>query len=387
MRNFAVLQPASSPYNIAEKVQQANIDLFSNPPTSMEKTSRVTFREELTSYEPELLTDDDVNSLESDSPVDEAFSSSIQHLEYHKNSNVLNLNIFDINEEDEVEDIVEEEGLEEHEFYTEIDNNLSLQIQDSITNNNADERNNTALRAPSINDNTIKSSPRHKKSRIKSAYCSPNILVECKNHCIERLDFDLSMSIKKLEIREKPVKCPLLKLQRRKCCDDNRSKNPINLPCYNGHHSEYGLSSEELQKRQKRFEIMKLKEQKRKDLIREYKNRRNQQNEQVFCQWLKEVAQRKALKQAASNNSKECYSPNVISFPTKSTEKVERPRTANEFVPKQNIKKTKRPRTSPACVFIEVPRKMLEKGIHIGDLLVANNNFATKKMHILTVAS
>lgn len=386
MRNFAVLQPASSPYNIAEKVQQANIDLFSNPPTSMEKTSRVTFKEELTSYEPELLTDDDVNSLESDSAIDEIFiCNNNQHLEYHKNPNVLDLNIFDINEEEEVDEIVEEVDLEENEFFTQIDNNPNVQTQDFIAANS--EKNIVGIRQHSnINENSVKSSL-HKKSRIKSPFYSPNILVECKNHCIERLDFDLSMSIKRLEIQEKPIKCPLLKLQRRKCCDDNRSKNRVNLPCYNGHHSEYGLSSEELQKRERRVELIKLKEQKRKELIREYKNRRNQQNEQVFCQWLKEVAQRKALKQASGNSSKQCFSPNIISFPTKSTEKVERPRTANEFVPRQNIKKTKRPRTSPACVFIEVPRKMLEKGIHIGDLLVANNNFAAKKMHILTVAS
>jgi hypothetical protein len=95
MKKFAVLQPASSPYNIAEKVQQANIDLFSsNTLTTMEKTSRVTFKEELTSYEPELfLTDDDVNSIESDPPETELTPESDQILEY-KSSNVINLNIF-----------------------------------------------------------------------------------------------------------------------------------------------------------------------------------------------------------------------------------------------------------------------------------------------------
>jgi hypothetical protein len=396
MKKFAVLQPASSPYNIAEKVQQANIDLFSsNTLTTMEKTSRVTFKEELTSYEPELfLTDDDVNSIESDPPETELTPESDQILEY-KSSNVINLNIFDINEEEEVDDdvieeIVPEEGeIESHHF----DNKTDL--YEELNESDDSERNeNMTVRISSGESRTtssIKKKKVRKKSPIFRSSRSENLLVECKNHCIERLDFDLSMSIKKLEIREKPVNCPLLKLQRRKCCDENRAKNPSILPCYNGHRSEYGLSSEELEKRERRKEIIKMKEQKRQQLMREYKNRKNQQNEEVFCQWLKDIAKRKAQKQkinTGNNSAKQCFSPNVISFPTKVCEKAnERPKTANEFVPRQNIKRARRPHTSPACVFIEVPQKLLERGIHIGDLLVTNSSLASKKMHILTVSS
>lgn len=392
MKNFAVLQPASSPYNIAEKVQQANIDLFSCNFTTMEKTSKVKFKEELTSYEPELfLTDDDVNSIESDPPENEPN----QILEY-KSSNVINLNIFDINEEEEIdEDVIEEIVSEECGILGNTIDNKSEYFEELNESENSEQNENVTVRISSGDfNNKIKSTVKKKKVRKKSPLCnsekSGNVQIECKNHCIERLDFDMSMSIKKLEIYEKPVKCPLLKLQRRKCCDENKTRNPTNLPCYNGHRSEYGLSSEELEKRERRREIIKLKEQKRQQLMREYKNRKNQQNEQVFCQWLKDVAKRKAQKQRIDigNGVKQCFSPNVISFPTKVCEKTnERPKTANEFVPRQNIKRARRPHTSPACVFIEVPQKLLERGIHIGDLLVTNSNFASKKMHILTVSS
>ncbi|KYB29259.1 uncharacterized protein LOC103315117 [Tribolium castaneum] len=387
------LQPASSPYNIAEKVQQANIDLFSTSITSMEKTSRVKFKEELTSYEPELvLTDDDVNSLESDPPESDFVPEPGQVLEY-KSSNVINLNIFDINEEEEIEEDVIEEIVPDECDVTIGDNldNKNTFFEEFIESESTEQNENVTVRITSSDCNT-KSTLKRKKVRKKSPLVKTagNVHIECRNHCIERLDFDMSMSIKKLEIHEKPVKCPLLKLQTRKCCDENKSRNPTNLPCYNGHRSEYGLSSEELEKRERRKEIIKLKEQKRQQLMREYKNRKNQQNEEVFCQWLKDVARRKAQKQKINtgNGAKQCFSPNVISFPTKVCEKInERPKTANEFVPRQNIKRARRPHTSPACVFIEVPQKLLERGIHIGDLLVTNSNFAAKKMHILSVSS
>lgn len=393
MKNFAVLQPASSPYNIAEKVQQANIDLFSNIVT-MEKTSRVTFKEELTSYEPEpLLTDDDVNSIESDPPDTEIQSDTSQILEY-KSTNVINLNIFDISEEEEIdEEVIEEIVPEACDTIVSktADNNFTF--DDDFNESNISEKDENPTFQVSSSERIPKSYSKKKKIRKKSPSKSSKngniIQVDCRNHCIERLDFDMSMSIKKLEIHEKPVKCPLLKLQRRKCCDENKTKNPTTLPCYNGYRSEYGLSSEALEKRERRKEIIRLKEQKRQQLLQEYKNRKNQQNEEVFCQWLKEVARRKAQKESATNNrTKQCFSPNVISFPTKAVEKVnERPKTANEFVPRQNIKRAKRPHTSSACVFIEVPRKLLERGIHIGDLLVTNSSLAAKKMHILTVSS
>ncbi|KAJ3654585.1 hypothetical protein Zmor_013763 [Zophobas morio] len=382
------LQPASSPYNIAEKVQQANIDLFSNTLTTMEKTSRVTFKEELTSYEPELfLTDDDVNSLESDPPETTELVENSQILEY-KSSNVINLNIFDISEEEEeVEDVIDEIVTEECEV-EDLDNNS---FHDQLDESEESRNDNVTVRISSGGSET-KSSVRKKKVRKRSPLPKSSkishIPVECKNHCIERLDFDMSMSIKKLEIREKPVKCPLLKLQTRKCCDENKARNPTNLPCYNGFRSEYGLSSAELERRERRRQIIKMKEQKRQQLLKEYKNRKNQQNEEVFCQWLKDVARRKAQKQKinTNNSAKQCFSPNVISFPV--CEKMgERPRTASEFVPRQNIKRTRRPHTSSACVFIEVPQKLLERGINIGDLLVNNSSFAAKKMHIVTVSS
>lgn len=69
LNTILVLQPSSSPYNITEKVQQANFDLFNSTPQTSRST-KVKFRDELISFEPDL-TDDDVNSIESDQVADD----------------------------------------------------------------------------------------------------------------------------------------------------------------------------------------------------------------------------------------------------------------------------------------------------------------------------
>lgn len=408
-RIFSVLQPSSSPYNIAEKVQQANIDLYSNAAVVMEKTWKIKFRDEIATYEPEL-TDDDVNSIESDNAeilpsttTVQVDNNNVQMLEYKttyrdhttEDETDLDNNMFSINEDDEVIEEIES-ALNVDDML--LDNNY-LSVDDAdVDSNNNDDNNKLALDAGGIKqERSSQKSGKRKRFKNKSRNkLNASDIVNCKNHCIEKLDFDLSMSIRKLVIHEKsPVECPLLKLQQRKCCDDKKIKYQQNLPCYNGLRSEYGLSSAELEKREKRKELTRLREKKREQLLGEYRQRKMQQNEQVFSQWLKDVAKRNTTHQKHkvdninANNTKTRFSPKVINFPIKvHHEKVtERPKTVNSFVPRHSVKKAPiiRPHTSHASVFIEVPQKLLGRGISIGDLLINDSNFSTRKLHIVTV--
>nr|XP_023015745.1 uncharacterized protein LOC111505204 isoform X1 [Leptinotarsa decemlineata] len=371
------LQPSSTPYNIAEKIQEANIVLFTtNPTLSNQKTSRVRFREELISYEPDM-TDDDVNSIESDHI--EITSDSQSTVEFKTTING-DLNIFDIEEVDEVEEIVEEVN-------SEIDFNVEkVQESSEFIKEKDGERNmtNNTINITSNMYNSIKKSGKQKQQNQRYSNIHK---VHCRDHCIERLDFDLSMSIKKLEIHEKVILPPLQLLQR-KCCDEVKQKVYRNLPSYNGLRSEYGLTYRQLQKREREKEISKLKEQTRRKLIEEYRDRKIQQNEEVFSQWLKEISRRRTEKHSAQKlKIKQSITPNVISLPNKQQGKVRaRPKTANEFVPKTQVKKPRRPHTTSSCVFIEVPQRLLERGINIGDLIITNSKFFTKKLHLLAVS-
>lgn len=237
----------------------------------------------------------------------------------------------------------------------------------------------------SVSTHSSSKSKRKKSSKHKSAL-SPSE-VHCKEHCIDKLECDLSMSIKKLEIHEK-FHLPPLQLLQRKCCDEVRQKVPKALPRYNGLRSEYGLSSRQLEKRERQKQILKMKEEMRQTLMSEYKKRKIEQNEEVFCQWLKEVGRRKAERQTTRRPKlKEIVNSNIITLPTSITGKNrERPQTANDFVPKTNVKKRRRPNTTHSCVHIEVPQSVLEQGFSFGDLVVTNSKLFTRNIHFVTVS-
>lgn len=239
------------------------------------------------------------------------------------------------------------------------------------------------------------------KRRRKSKYCTE---VHCKDHCIEKIDKNLSISIKKLEIHEKStVNLPPLQLHQRQCCDDVKlSSSSQNLPNYNGYRSEYGLTYRQLKNKNRHLEMIKQKELARQKLIEQYRHLKVQQNETVFCQWLKEVSRRNKEQTELKNQFKikhktspfeilpKSLSPMAINnnkHVIKTGRTKERPKTAgyNEFVPKTNVKK-KRPHTTQSCVYIEVPQNLLKRGIYIGDLLVTNSMEIGKKLHILTVS-
>ncbi|XP_076260117.1 uncharacterized protein LOC143196336 [Rhynchophorus ferrugineus] len=399
--NPLVLQPSSSPYNITEKVQQANLDLF-NSTLETARSIKVKFREELVSFEPDL-TDDDVNSIESDQVEEdqgiiEKVPDSTDNMSAY--STVLRENI-------SLEDTEEEEEEVGEAFVEEIlssDDDGEIQAEGSFRQSEyvAESKVSNELRKGNVEDQIDQKAEKRKNKGRKG---SKRTEINCKDHCIEQVDSRLSMLIKKLDIQEKPVvNLPPLQLHQRHCCDDTKSSHSFrNLPNYNGYRSEYGLSYRQLKNKHKHIETIRQKEMARQKLIEEYRIMKVQQNESVFCQWLKEVSRRNRQKREINRENKlrlksvgfqpqtpqKCLSPNVVninqSLMRQERDRV-RPKTAgfNEFVPKGHIKK-KRPSTTQSCVYIELPKSVLKKGIYIGDLLITNSKKISKKLHILTV--
>lgn len=381
---FVVLQPASSPYDIKEKVQTANTELFNHNPDLENREIRLKFKEDLVDYEPD--TEDDVNSIESYSEtVDYSIiEKEILHKQIEEN-NVLtiNTNLFDVPEADIEEEIVEEIG-ESVLYETKITSNGNYELEEYVESISENEHNfNIAIERPTqnVNNDTLNIPPIKVNSEKRRT--NKNYHINCKNHCIERLDIDLDLSINRLHITEKP--CPMLKLQPRKCCEKNLIKIEQKLPIYGGYKSEYGLSLEQLEKKERKKEMIKLREQKRQEVLREYKERKVQQNEEIFCQWLKNISKRKRDVETREKKTKKCLTPTVFSFPNKTDDKIkQRPKTAH-FQPSHAVKKLKRPHTSTSCVFIEVPRNLLRNGISVGDIFIQNPPIKTNKLHFLSV--
>ncbi|XP_066153208.1 uncharacterized protein [Euwallacea fornicatus] len=385
------LQPTSSPYNITEKVQQANFFLFNSTPQTSRST-KVKFRDELVSFEPDL-TDDDVNSIESDDHVDDFPSSNDPHQVIKLDQDNVPYNtilrgevdIFDI--EEEIDEAIVEELILSDENFTE--NECPNETKKPILSPKANE-----LNIKKCTNSNSGGSKKYCKRRRRPHRELRQQQVRCKEHCIEKLDAHLLMSIKKLEIHEKPpLNLPPLQLHQRKCCDDIKLANSDrNLPHYNGSRSEYGLSSRQIKNRDRYTEMIRQKEIARRKLIEDYRALKVQQNEQVFCQWLREVSKRnkeriQGVKHSGiSSRFRDLSYGNNSNFTDKGMVKYEnkgRPKTAG-FVPK--TKKKKRPHSSQSCVYIELSPNLLNKGVHIGDLLITNSKELSKKFHILTIS-
>ncbi|XP_017768947.1 PREDICTED: coiled-coil domain-containing protein 181 [Nicrophorus vespilloides] len=336
------LQPASSPYDLKEKLEAANKALLEDDSTLSIREQRVQFHENLVDYEPDL-TDDDVQSIESynESPD----QTPVEELQYILSSS----RIYDIQEEEEeleeIDEIVEDEIREEI-VNDEIDE--TLETEDGVELEQQEEVEEKL--------NVVNGNRRSKKCRRRSA----NYRIDCKNHCIEGFEPQPAASA----IDEGRPPCPPLKLRTRKCCE--RTENVARkLPMYTGCRSEYGLSYRQLERRERRREAVRLREQKSREVQREFAERRRDQNEQIFRQWLREVSVRDAGVGV-------------------STRKPSRPQTAH--CPQNNrvkVKRRSRPHTShPTCVYIKVPEEALRDGLQVGSVVVARKVLSSKQLQI-----
>lgn len=153
------------------------------------KSPKVKFREELISFEPEL-TDDDVNSIESDyieiKPGNQSPVMECKTTIFSPQSNIFKI------EEKEDDDHVEDEIIEEI-----LDDEI-IKRSTEYNINSTPETSFVETFNQMSNKSTSKSSKRKIYSKPKSAAGLNE--VHCKQHCIDKLECDLSMSIKKLKI-------------------------------------------------------------------------------------------------------------------------------------------------------------------------------------------
>lgn len=156
-----VLQPTASPYNIAEKVKKANEALFNDNPDLENKTTKVKFKEDLVDYEPSL-TEDDVNSIESDNTNDnieyEEINNEVIHIPINEAS-VINLNLYNAEEveediEEEEEDVAEEE--EEEEIADSIDSVVTSEVTATLENFTLSSLNTNEANAELTNEKSAK---------------------------------------------------------------------------------------------------------------------------------------------------------------------------------------------------------------------------------------
>lgn len=382
---FSVLKPTSSPYNIAEKVKKANEALSMDNPDLDEREIKVKFKEDLVDYEPSL-TEDDVNSIESDEiPEDDDypqfFNTERNVFSDESVQSVINLNSDDLILED-VDDEEDVKSEDKQETTEENDDGESVAEEESIKDEETEEE--AGFTEPEESFELPKETKKHKRKRkfTQNNRYTHTQGVDCRSHCIERLD--LGLRIKKLDIHEKTVVRPILKLQERKCCEDN---NKLNLPSYVGYRSEYGLSLEQLERREKINQIIRMKEEKRQQVLREFRERRRQQNEEVFCQWLRNVSNRRKTVTTAKG-TKETLLPNIINLPpgnNRVQQQKARPVTA-PLPPKSQffVRQKRRPQTSPAYVYIQVPQDVLKRGINVGNVYVSLSKDKNKKVNIVT---
>lgn len=352
-------------------------------PNLDEREIKVKFKDNLVDYEPSL-TEDDVNSIESDDEtVEDDFAKffntersvfsdeSVQSVINNLTAGEVILEEEETKHEDSEEETVEsEESCEEKEqdvVFTEAEESFELPEDSEVEE----------TKAP------IKQFKNKRKFVRKRNSYAHNREVDCKSHCIESID--LGLQIKKLNIHEKAVVKPILKLQERKCCEDNNNAKNQNLPAYVGFRSEYGLSKEQLERRAKINQIIRMKEEKRQQVLREFRERKRQQNEQVFCQWLRNISKRKTS--GKQKVAKETLSPKIINLPAgnkpQQQQKV-RPVTA-PLPPKSQffLRQKRRPQTSPAYVYIQVPHNLLRHGISVGNVYVSLSGGRNKNIDIV----
>ena len=365
--SILVLQPSSSPYDIKDKLDEANRALSDDNPNLENRRVKIKFREELVDYEPEH-TDDDVQSIESYDNLD--FADDQPKLKLNVYPPAFSFDLGEGNEQEELCEYVDEEtdgGENEIEEVIDVeDDDTTYAIEDANDSGEVEGNVVEVGDVPCIKE-TKKEHPQGSETRFQ---------VNCRRHCIEKLELDLSIS--KLRIGDRKL-CPGLKLIKRKCCEEK--KGVENLPRYSGLHSEYGLSVKQLQKRQRTAERTKMREMKQTELAEEYKRRKGQQNEMIFRRWLDDISARKT-----AGKRRTPLATNVLNIAPKCVNKGDRPKTANCLVPRP--RSTVRRKSSSARVFVEVPRKLLRRGVNVGHLVISDmsNRASSVGIHMVTLS-
>ncbi|GJQ83858.1 hypothetical protein Trydic_g12723 [Trypoxylus dichotomus] len=107
--------------------------------------------------------------------------------------------------------------------------------------------------------------------------------------------------------------------------------------------------------------------------MEEYKSSTIQQKKEIFSQWLRNIQKRKEEQVNRNKKGKKVISPKILEIPNKQFVRMERPKTSYPLITNHGVRKLKKPNTSTARIFIQVPQNVLRKGLHVGDIIVTSS--------------
>lgn len=254
-------------YNIAEKVKSANQEWLSlpRPPSPLSSAVRVTFRPVLEDYEPDYFSQEDEEGdeeVEVECEEEEIESIVPEHAsseDEDRESPIV----------PEIEEICDDLG----EFELESVEEIPLEIPPKPVK--VPEPPPVVQEKPPTPQAKPPKLPRQ-VSEAPSEPCSGVATVIVRK---------ISDSPKKRQ-KASPRRVSPTRRKYRECCD-RRDRSEERLPRYNGLHSVYGLSREQLERRQMRLEHQKRRQMDTINTLLEARFRRNEANEEAFTQWLR----------------------------------------------------------------------------------------------------
>jgi hypothetical protein len=311
---ISVFQPSANEYNIADKIKQANQELYSEPNVhNSANNRRVRFRDQLEDFEPEENSEEEGNSQGSNQRVlelDNVSEVSSDDGYGESNNSDIERPMEEINCED-IEEILSTKSDQESEV-----SEICEQLEEKL-----DLKNDELCEEDSIEIIELEPElPRKSTNPLK-----PNSNEDDDESGIQ-LCFSKKYRPKSGKI--KPAAEILAEKKVKSCCEHKKSDEYLNkLPSYNGLHSIYGLNSEQLQKKfqneQKNLHLKQLREMKK----NEQKEIHEATSEEAFRSWLIEKLR------YPMNKSKNMFDKKFKCRRRKKTQKVARiePSPDNEF--------------------------------------------------------
>lgn len=283
-------------YNIVDRIKNANEELFATPtpPSPSVLNRKVTFREVLEDYEPHEEDGPDISAtMESIPQESDETEPSPLHEGTSTNSvseDCLKDNMSDTSDH-EIEEICEEvDSLEVQDPNSDCERSECAEIKQLPENNtegsclptpSSQENLSTVVSFSSEDSSSSHAQLEHQDERQQSATkgSSPEGVPQAhpqspsENRSKHKLRPQYGGDILKLRLSYKT------------CCE---YKNAIdNLPRYSGYFSQYGLSKEQWERREKRYERNRKKFLEKSLRTAEVDSKKNEDNERAFSSWLR----------------------------------------------------------------------------------------------------
>ncbi|CAO1354742.1 unnamed protein product [Diamesa hyperborea] len=291
------LQPTNQ-YNITEKIKEANQELYSES-VLRASSPKVKFREKLVEFEPEF--DEDGNLMEKrsnssnsshshrkeeessdDGYVEETHNNNNNNTNINENNSDVVMNESNVNSED-IEEVCEqldgELEISEKEENSDVTENVPEESEDYFKSDFNEEEHEEACNSPELprEPTIIRKCCEDRDRKPDVQKCFPKrIFSHSKSTKISPITTDVSNDVTNL-CRNKVKTC---------CKHKESEEYKQKLPKYNGAHSNYGLSLEEIAKRQrKEHKSIHIKQRKEEQQF-EQKELLSKNNEEAFAKWL-----------------------------------------------------------------------------------------------------